>query len=45
VQGRQRNLQTSVMYMQGVAAYAPPFKVPDQLNYSVHLTSLISSLT
>ena len=32
------------MYVQGVAAYAPPCKVPNELNYVVHLMSLISSL-
>ena len=32
------------MYVQGVVAYAPPFKVPNELNYLVHLMSLISSL-
>ena len=32
------------MYVQGVVAYAPPFKVPSELNYVVHLMSLISSL-
>ena len=32
------------MYLQGVVAYAPPFKVPNELNYVVHLMSLISSL-
>ena len=32
------------MNVQGVVAYAPPFKVPNQLNYAVHLMSLISSL-
>ena len=29
------------MYVKGVVAYAPPFKVPNQLNYAVHLMSLI----
>ena len=32
------------MYVQGVVAYAPPFKVPNELNYVVHLMYLISSL-
>ena len=32
------------MYVQGVVAYAPPFKVPNELNYVVHLMSLTSSL-
>ena len=32
------------MYLQDVVAYAPPFKVPNELNYVVHLMSLISSL-
>ena len=32
------------MYVQGVVAYALPFKVPNQLSYVAHLMSLISSL-